>query len=859
MPVFGVFVLVLVGSGAALRPAEPSPIQGQAGSTSPQSAIPGVVQDETGGVLPNAHADLVTSAGAVVASVVTDTQGRFHFDAVPVGRYQVRVTFERFTPATVSASVGARPVATLKVVLHLAEFKEGVTVSTEVEQVSTAPTDNVSAIKVDRKMLDSLPIFDQDYIGALSNFLDPGSLGSGGATLVVNGMEVSALRVSASAIQQIKINQDPYAAEYGRPGRGRIDILTSPGGQQYHGEFNTVVRDARLDARNAFAATKPAEQKRIFEGMLGGPLGTTGKTSFVLSANDQTDDQQAIVFATGLTGPIQDLVPQPSTQGLVSLAITHQISPSALISITPSYEYEANDNRGVGGTTLASAGSIFRHREEQVRFTYQTSWHKNWLNQFQVLVGHEREPTTSVSPDRGIVVAGAFTGGGAQGDLTRTETHTQLNESLTWSAGHHTVQAGLQLPDWSRRGFYDRTNFGGTYFFSSLQAYAAGQPYAFTEQQGNGTLALLEKQIGLYVKDDWQVRSNLSLSLGLRYDWQNYFHDDDNFGPRVSFAYAPHGSKANVVRGGVGLFSDRSGPVILAELLHSERGDLTRFVVTNPSFPDPGPALAAEPPSITQLAPGVQIPRTLQFSLNLDHQIRKGLTASIGYTGAHGYHLFRSRDVNAPPPPLFIERPNPAYGAIRQIESTGHQTTQAVSVTIRGQVTRWFNGQTQYTLSRAFNDTSGLNSYPANDYDLTGEWGRADFDRRHKFVLLGRTTVPRLPDLGVSLTMNSAGPYTELLGSDLYSNGRGGARPLGVGRNTLTAAGFAQLDLRLSHEVALSQAKDGRAIVLALDAFNVLNRINYGTFVGTVGSPFFGQPISARPPRQLQLSLRVNF
>jgi hypothetical protein len=107
--------------------------------------------------------------------------------------------------------------------------------------------------------------------------------------------------------------------------------------------------------------------------------------------------------------------------------------------------------------------------------------------------------------------------------------------------------------------------------------------------------------------------------------------------------------------------------------------------------------------------------------------------------------------------------------------------------------------------------------------------------------------------------MNSAGPYTELLGTDLYNNGRGSARPPGVGRNTLTAAGFAQLDMRLSHELALSHTKDGPAIVLALDAFNVLNKVNYGTFVGTIGSPFFGQPISARPPRQLQLSFRFSF
>jgi hypothetical protein len=142
---------------------------------------------------------------------------------------------------------------------------------------------------------------------------------------------------------------------------------------------------------------------------------------------------------------------------------------------------------------------------------------------------------------------------------------------------------------------------------------------------------------------------------------------------------------------------------------------------------------------------------------------------------------------------------------------------------------------------------------------LTGEWGRADFDRRHRLVLLGRVAATRLVDLGVGLTMNSSGPYTELLGADLYNNGRGGARPPGVTRNTLTGAGYSQLDLRVSHEFRRGSQKGGRSVVLALDAFNVLNEVNYATFVGTVGSPLFGQPVSARPPRQFQLSAHVGF
>ena len=115
-------------------------------------------------------------------------------------------------------------------------------------------------------------------------------------------------------------------------------------------------------------------------------------------------------------------------------------------------------------------------------------------------------------------------------------------------------------------------------------------------------------------------------------------------------------------------------------------------------------------------------------------------------------------------------------------------------------------------------------------------------------------------DFGVGLTMNSGSPYNETLGGDVYNNGRGRARPAGVSRNSLETSGYASLDLRASRDVKVGNAKQtARTITLAVDAFNVLNHVNYGSFVGTVGSPLFAQPVSAIAPRQLQVSARVRF
>jgi outer membrane receptor protein involved in Fe transport len=803
---------------------------------------------------------LLGESGIVVTSTTSNGSGAFQLDVAP-GTYTLQASFEGFKPASNRLRVTNRAMTNQKLVLFVADVKQDVTVSNGGPEVAANAASNVDAIRIDQSTLDKLPVFDQDYIGTIARFLDTGSLGTGGVTLVVNGMEVSALSVSASAIAQIKVNQDPYSAEYSRPGRGRIEILTEPGGQEYHGELNLLGRNATLDARNAFATDRPPERKHIIEGMVSGPIGDGKKMSFMISGQDQKDDQQALVYAVGPSGPINDNVPQGNRQSLLSASLTRQIGRNTTMSIRPSYEYESNQNRGAGGTTLASAATDFTHKEEQLVYTQQSIVTASLVNQFQVLVGHEREPTTSVSNAPGIVVSGAFTGGGGQGNLLRTETHVQLMESLTWTHGHHVVQTGFQLPDWSRRGFDDRTNFGGTFFFSGLDTYAAGTPYAFTQQSGNGDLALLEKQVGTYVKDDWQVSSTLSVSGGLRYDWQNYLHDDNNFAPRVSVAFAPGDRKTNVLRAGVGVFNDRSGPVVIADVLHSQPGGLSRYVMTDPSFPNPFQnAPAAAPPSIVQFAPGVQIPQTLQYSTGLDRQLGKGKILSITYTGAKGYHLFRSRDVNAPVPPDYAARPNPAYGAIREVESNGQQTANSLQVMLRARVGTWVSAQTQYSLSKTENDTSGISAFPANDYDLSGEWSPADFDRRHRLVLLATMSPAQIVDVGVSLTMNSGSPYSETLGGDPYNNGRGRARPDAVARNTLVGTPYGSLDLRLSRALKIGgRGKDARTVNFALDGFNVTNRVNYIGYVGTVGSPLFGQPARASAPRQLQLSVRLEF
>ena len=157
-------------------------------------------------------------------------------------------------------------------------------------------------------------------------------------------------------------------------------------------------------------------------------------------------------------------------------------------------------------------------------------------------------------------------------------------------------------------------------------------------------------------------------------------------------------------------------------------------------------------------------------------------------------------------------------------------------------MTRWFNGQMQYTLSRADNDTNGIASFPANDYDLSGEWARADFDRRHRFLLLGRVSARSVVDLGVGADAEFRRALHETLGGDLFNNGRGRARPPGVPRNSLEGDGFASLDLRASRDREARTRGRGRARIDARRSTPSTCSIASTTasYVGTLGSPLFG-------------------
>jgi hypothetical protein len=176
----------------------------------------------------------------------------------------------------------------------------------------------------------------------------------------------------------------------------------------------------------------------------------------------------------------------------------------------------------------------------------------------------------------------------------------------------------------------------------------------------------------------------------------------------------------------------------------------------------------------------------------------------------------------------------------------------------------------QYTLSRTTDDTSGAFSLPANNYDLRPERGRADFDQRHRFNFSGRLRVPLDLTLGARLALIAGAPFNITTGFDDNRDTVANDRPSGITRNTGQGPGFAQLDLRLTRRIRgiPSPFKNGHGsgdsggsgdLLISADAFNALNRTNFGRIIGEQSSTLFGLANSAFPARTLQLSIKYSF
>src|SRR5712692_1377519 len=331
-------------------------------------SIAGTVLDPSGAAIAGAQVILLSGDGRQLSRITSDKDGNFQFEKLAAGTYKIRAQAVGFRDTTVEAKLGSRAPSPLRVVLPIAVQNEVVNVAGgDVSLVvTTEVSENQNSNNLDRSALDRVPVFDQDYISMLSRFLDDSTIGTNGVSLIVNGIEANGPGVTPSAVQEVRINQNPYSARFARPGRARLEITMKGGTPNYHGSVNFMFRDSVFDARNTFAQVKPGEQRRYYEGSLTGPVGNSKKTTFLLSLDRDEEDQQSIVVAQGVSGPINQNVPSPTRHFFGSARIFHELANGDLFWIGYSYEDATSRDAGVGGNVLPEAGTNTDFLEHEI-------------------------------------------------------------------------------------------------------------------------------------------------------------------------------------------------------------------------------------------------------------------------------------------------------------------------------------------------------------------------------------------------------------------------------------------------------------------------------------------------------------
>lgn len=791
--------------------------------------LQGSVTDPSGAVIPGASVRAMPQQKGRSRAATTNGQGHYEISGLPHGRYTVTASAPGFAPSVKKdvRITAERPVE-LKIRLEILSQKQQVQVGAAVPHLQVSPQSNASAVVVTGQNLNALSNDPDELQSQLTALAGP-AVGPNGGEIYINGFTGGDLPPK-SEIGEIRVNSNPFSVQNDRLGYGRIDIFTKPGGAAYHGDVSSQYNDSSMNALSPFLAASsekpPAYHTWLWNGDLGGPLGPLGKkASFFLSVERRNINRANLVNTEVLGSnlniqPFVASVPNPRVLTSISPRVDFQLSPKNMLSINYGYFDFTERNDGVDTQALPSQAYNFERRHHNLQIFDKQVLSARVVNetQFQYLHFHNLEIPQQRTPT--INVLGAFIGGGnSDGTIDRHETHYELQNYTSISLNRHLMQFGGFLRN-IRRQQDDSGNFNGTFIFNTLADYrqteqslsnglnmtqiqAAGYgPSQFNITAGKLGAFVNRVDGALFLGDDWKPFSHFTASYGLRFESENVISDHADWAPRIGIAWGlGRGSNIKtVLRAGWGIFYQRfdDDQMMVATQLNGVN-QLT-YVVNNPAFfpslPPPSvlSASAASLPTVYRIAPHFSSPYDMDTAVSLERQLLPSTTVSLTFLNSRGIHQLLTNDINAPLPGTFnpgdpasgVRPLGNAAGNIYQYQSTGiYRETQLIAnVHVNAKRLSLFG---YYVFTNAHSDTSQLstsnantsqiNSFVANPWDIDEDYGRAAFDVRHRAMIGGSYALPFGFRLSSLLMANSGVPFSILLGQNLYGTGVHNARP----------------------------------------------------------------------------------
>jgi hypothetical protein len=389
-----------------------------------------------------------------------------------------------------------------------------------------------------------------------------------------------------------------------------------------------------------------------------------------------------------------------------------------------------------------------------------------------------------------------------------------------------------------------------------------------------------------FVQDDWRAAPQLTVSYGLRQDFQQYGGLRTRLAPRAGLAWAPGADGNSAVRAGVGLFYTPIPHRLFTDALRLDGHHAQQFVVDRPGF---FPGAPAELPGVQNLtatirtqAPELTLPKMLVSTVSYDRRLVGTLFGSIGYTWRRGSDLLRTRNITVAP-----ESGVAPNALMLQFESTGRSSAHEINATVSGNIGPDATVFGSYGLSKTMQDTDDLYSVPADSANLAAEWGPA-LVPRHRISFGGSFVLPDDYAVYPLITWTSSVPFNITSGNDTNLDsvftdrpslasqaGQAGAvatafgvfnpnprpgealipRNFGVGPTNFT------FDLTASKTFVAYQGATplSHRLTVLFSVSNLLNNTNYAPYNGVLTSPFFGTANRALNKRRITLSARYDF
>jgi hypothetical protein len=539
------------------------------------------------------------------------------------------------------------------------------------------------------------------------------------------------------------------------------------------------------------------------------------------------------------------------------------ITPVDIVTaMLPGFDTDVNSvahNAGIAETHTFSPSLL-----NEFRFSYSRIGFTFGLPPATIANPLATTPTIAIGISQGAIPGtfGEVTGFGAPDGYPQGRFHNtyQTQDTVSWSKGRHTVRAGFDLPvvqvkDDVPFDTYGAIAYASTGKYSALANYIddfGGSEGYVTQGFGSSVARPVFYYQNYFAEDNWKLCSNLTLELGLRYEYAgtpfnnltypgvtpasvgNYLSkvpeqaDTDDWGPRFGFAYTPGflGEKKTVIRGGFGIFYDglftfidddmlalapnAASPQIFSSVSGSAprgKANLSQQLATLSRTP--GPTDRAE-----YITPEMASPRILQWNLNVERELPFSFTGQVGYVGTRGEHLFATTEFNPYVNNEFGDttRIFNTRGNVMREDNTGDSIYHALQAQLVRKYRNGFSFRGAYTFSRMEDDVSEIlteeqfSTYPVQQYPnarKTTDYGLSAFDHRQRLVFSYVYAIPQWSEApkGVGEVVNgwqisgvsqfqSGNPANVEIGSDWNGDSIGNDRP-DVGNPKAPLASFA--------------------------------------------------------------------